>query len=67
MAHIFDEYYTTKKRGDGTGLGLHLAKSIIQEFHGEITVQNNPDFGGAEFKIWLPTTPATTSMGVENS
>ena len=61
MEHIFDEFYTTKRLGEGTGLGLHLAKKIIEESHGQIATRNNPDFGGAEFTIWLPTASTTTS------
>lgn len=49
---LFEKYYSTKG-GKGTGLGLHLSKSIIEEsFEGKLGVRNNND--GAEFTITLP-------------
>ncbi len=51
MERIFDPYYTTK--ADGTGLGLHIARRIIdQHFHGAIDCVNTDD--GVEFVIALP-------------
>ena len=37
----------------GTGLGLHITKSVVQQHHGTITVENKPG-GGACFRITLP-------------
>lgn len=51
---IFEPFYTTKKRGRGTGLGLVVAKGIVEEHHGEITV-NSEVGGGTEFVIRLPS------------
>ncbi len=52
MENMFKPYNTSK--GDsGTGIGLTLAKTIIEEHHyGKIDVRNIDD--GAEFKITLP-------------
>lgn len=36
---IFDQYFTTKK-SKGTGIGLYMAKSMIQHLHGEIEARN---------------------------
>ena len=45
---IFNPYFTTKEQGQGTGIGLHMAKEIIERnFNGAITVHNTED--GAEF------------------
>jgi len=52
MDKIFNPYFTTKDQGKGTGIGLHMAKEIIQkDFNGSISVQNIEE--GAEFQIVL--------------
>jgi C4-dicarboxylate-specific signal transduction histidine kinase len=52
MQHIFKANYSTKKNADGTGIGLYLAKMIIElKFKGSITAMNND--GGANFTIQI--------------
>lgn len=50
---IFAPFFTTKSKGEGTGLGLAVVKSIIDEHGGRITAANR-DGGGAVFRIHLP-------------
>ena len=53
---VFEAFYTTKDVGKGTGLGLDIARRIVQERHGgSITVDTGPQ--GTTFRISLPTTP----------
>lgn len=54
---IFDPFFTTKEPGEGTGLGLAMVYSIIEEHHGSIQVDSPayPETGkGARFTITIP-------------
>lgn len=53
MLKIFDPFYTTKKIGEGTGLGLSVSYGIVKEHGGEITVKSVPGQGSV-FEVWLP-------------
>jgi two-component system, NtrC family, sensor kinase len=50
---IFEPFYTTKKEGSGTGLGLSLAKSVIERFGGRIWLDSEIKVGTV-FSIQLP-------------
>ena len=39
LPHIFEPFYTTRAPGEGTGLGLHIARSVIRRHGGDIHVQ----------------------------
>ncbi len=50
---IFNPFFTTKKRGKGTGLGLYIVYSDIKRYGGEIAVQS--EMGkGTVFTVTLP-------------
>ena len=51
--HIFDPFFTTKDVGKGTGLGMSIVYSIIQDHHGEILVDSAVGLG-TTFTIYLP-------------
>ncbi|RSZ58278.1 PAS domain S-box protein [Massilia atriviolacea] len=54
IATIFDKGYRGSNAvGQGSGLGLYMARSVIEVHGGTIDVQNGPS-SGAVFKIWLP-------------
>jgi C4-dicarboxylate-specific signal transduction histidine kinase len=53
LPRIFNPFFTTKQPGDGRGLGLSVAHSIITEHGGRIWAENLPE-GGAVFTIDLP-------------
>lgn len=50
---IFDPYYTTKKTGKGTGMGLAIVHSIVSSYGGIITLDSQPG-KGTTFHLYFP-------------
>ncbi len=53
LPKIFDLYFTTKEQGEGTGMGLHIAKDIVEQHQGIISVQTEAG-KGSSFTVTLP-------------
>jgi len=55
-ARAFEAFYTTKDVGQGTGLGLDIARRIVVERHGgAITIDSEP--GSTVLRVRLPARP----------
>ena len=50
---IFDPFFSTKRAGEGTGLGLTIARRIVLEVGGTMRVSSQPN-EGAVFTVTLP-------------
>ena len=51
LKEVFEPFFTSK--AEGMGMGLSIARTIIEAHHGQIWAKNR-DHGGASFRIRLP-------------
>ena len=67
VPHIFERFYRVdparSSTVEGAGLGLSLAKWIVERHHGRIDVQSEPG-KGSTFTIWLPRRPSLTPINL---
>ena len=65
LKNVFERFYRGDTSVSGTGIGMNLAKTIVDLHHGTITAANNTDGPGSLFCVLLPlddtlqTVPAT--------
>ena len=60
LPQIFEPFFTTKEEQLRTGLGLAVAKSIVEQHGGAISVRSAPG-EGTEFLICLPQEAAVSA------
>lgn len=61
ITKVFNPFYTSKKEGEGTGLGLSVSYGIINKHSGRIQLENMPE-GGIKASIELPISFSTVSI-----
>lgn len=62
---VFDPFFTTKEAGEGTGLGLSLVLSIVEDLRGEIAIispTNEPKGTGTEVVLRFPRSRAEDAV-----
>ena len=53
VERIFEPYFTTKREGEGTGLGLSLVQNIVKDLGGAISIHSE-QYKGSCFSIFFP-------------
>lgn len=65
IGKIFEPFYSTKKPGEGTGLGLSTAYGIVKQSGGFIFVESEPDVGSV-FSLYFPHFDGALTAEKEN-
>ena len=56
LVKIFDPFFTTRRAAGGIGLGLSIARTIMNTHGGGISIQNKPE-GGVRARLIFKATP----------
>jgi CheY-like chemotaxis protein len=58
LARVTEPFFTTKPRGQGTGLGLAMARGFAEQSGGVLTIESTPG-QGTTVSLWLPRADAS--------
>lgn len=64
LSRVFDPFFTTKGQGEGSGLGLTVAKRLVQKFGGDIRLENITP-RGSRCTITIPASASLRSSQEE--
>ena len=62
LKHLFEPFFTRRRDGRGTGLGLPITNRIITDHGGRITPRSDGPSMGSSFEIVLPSKPMNDSL-----
>ena len=57
LARVGEPFFTTKPAGQGMGLGIFLARAIVERLGGELSIRSTPG-AGTTATLWLPVAGA---------
>ena len=66
ISRAFDPYFTTKKEGDGSGMGLAVVHGIVENHGGAIWVNSKPG-KGSTFHLLFPVAETGTTQEINSS
>jgi PAS domain S-box-containing protein len=61
LTTIFEPFQTSKKMGEGLGLGLSITANSVRDMQGTIRAMNNPE-GGMTFEVTLSASAETSNL-----
>ncbi|MFN7731884.1 MAG: sensor histidine kinase [Pirellula sp.] len=62
LKHLFEPFFTRRRDGRGTGLGLPITNRIITDHGGRITPKSQGPGCGSRFEVMLPSKPTNDSL-----
>jgi signal transduction histidine kinase len=54
MKHLFEPFFTRRRDGQGTGLGLCITSRLVQDHGGQIVPSSDGPGRGSRFRVTLP-------------